>query len=87
MRYSRLLRIYFKKHGEKTDNPSIKIYINKLEKGITFRIKRRCLIPETMKLFESSKSNITKDRNGENVSHLKIAITTTISTRSSISTL
>ena len=29
----------FKKHGEKTDNPSIRIYLNKTENIITFRIK------------------------------------------------
>ena len=30
------------------------------------------LTPETMKLFESTKSKITKDKNGENLSHLDI---------------
>ena len=29
------------KHGEKTDNPSIRIYINKIENRITFKIKTR----------------------------------------------
>ena len=29
----------FKKHGEKTHNPSIRIYLNKTENIITFRIK------------------------------------------------
>ena len=28
-----------KKHGEKTNNPSIRIYINKIENKITFKIK------------------------------------------------
>ena len=28
-----------KKHGEKTVNPSIRIYINKIENRITFKIK------------------------------------------------
>ena len=28
-----------KKHGEKTSNPSIKIYINKIENRITFKTK------------------------------------------------
>ena len=28
--------------------------------------------PETMKLLGSTKSNINKDKNGENVPHLKI---------------
>ena len=30
------------------------------------------LMPETMKLFGSTKSKITKDKNGENLSHLDI---------------
>ena len=30
-----------KKHGEKTDNLSIRVYINKIENRITFKIKRR----------------------------------------------
>ena len=28
-----------KKHGEKTDNPSLGIYVNKIENRITFKIK------------------------------------------------
>ena len=28
-----------KKHGENSDNPSLKIYVNKLENRISFRIK------------------------------------------------
>ena len=70
IRYSRLFWIYLKKHGEKTDNPSIRIYINKIENRITFKIKTRyyfkLLMPETMKLLASNKSKITKDENGEN---------------------
>ena len=48
-----------KKHGEKTDNPLVRIYVN----IITFKIKTeyylRLLTPETMKLFGSTKSKIT----------------------------
>ena len=29
----------FKKYGENTDNPSIRIYVNKMENRITFKIK------------------------------------------------
>ena len=39
IRYSRLSWIYLKKHGEKTENPSIRIYVNKIEIRITFKIK------------------------------------------------
>ena len=60
-----------KKQGEKTVNTSIRIYINKIENRITFKIKTRdyleLLFPETMKLSGSSNSKITKDENGENV--------------------
>ena len=57
-------------------NSSIRIYINKIENGTTFKIKTRyyleLLTPETIKLFGSSKSKITKDENGENVLYLEI---------------
>ena len=63
-----------KKHGENVDNPSIKIYVNKIENRITFKIKTgyylELLTPETMKLLGSTESKITKDRNGGNVPHL-----------------
>ena len=76
IKYSRLFKIYLKKHETVTDNPSIRTYINKIENRITFKIKTgyylELLTPETMKLFESTKSKITKDENGENVPRLKI---------------
>ena len=56
-----------KKHGEKTDDSPIRIYLNKIEHRITFIIKRgyylKLLIPETIKLLGSAKDNITKDEN------------------------
>ena len=65
-----------KKHGGNVDNPSIKIYVNKNENRYTFEIKRGYYLelstPETMKLLRSTESKITKDRNGENVPHLKV---------------
>ena len=65
-----------KKHGESIDNLSIRIYLNKIENRITFKIKTgyylELLTPETMKLLESTKSKITKNKNGENVPHLEI---------------
>ena len=65
-----------KKHSESVDNPSIRMYINKIENRITFKIKNgyylELLKPETMKLLGSTKSKITKDKNGENVPHLEI---------------
>ena len=57
----------FKKHETVTDNPSVRIYINKTENRITFKIKTgyylKSLTPETMKLLASTKSKITKDKN------------------------
>ena len=65
-----------RKHGENFDNPSIRIYINKIENRITFKIKTgyhlELLTPETMKLLGSTENKITKDKNGENVPHLEI---------------
>ena len=65
-----------KKHGENTDKPSIQIYVNKIKNRITFKIKKEynleLLTKETMKLLGSTKSKITKDKNGENVPHLAI---------------
>ena len=49
----------FKKYGEKTVNPSIRIYANKIENRITFKIKTgyylELLTTETMKLLGSTK--------------------------------
>ena len=63
--------------NENTDNPSIKIYVNKIENRITFKIKKGYYLDlltfETMKLLGSTESKITKDKNGENVPHLEIS--------------
>ena len=49
---------------------------NKIENKITFKIKTgyylELLMPETMKLFGSTKSKITTDKNNENVPHLEV---------------
>ena len=59
-----------KEHGEKIDNPSIRIYVNRIENRITFKIRTgyylQLLTPETMKLLGSTENKITKDKNGEN---------------------
>ena len=66
----------FKKHNENVDNPSIKIYVNKIENKVTFKIKKgyylELLTSETKKLLESIESKITKDKNGENAPNLEI---------------
>ena len=65
-----------KRHGEAVDDPSIRIYENKIENRITFEIKNgyylEFLTPETLKLLGSTESKITKDKNGENVPHLQV---------------
>ena len=57
-------------------NPSIRIYVNKIESRITFKIKTgyylELLTLEKMKLLGSTTSQITKDENGENMPYLEI---------------
>ena len=57
-------------------NIRIRIYINKIENRITFRIKTEycleLLTLETMKSLRSTECKITMDKNGENVLHLGI---------------
>ena len=61
-----------KKHGEDIDEPSVQIYVNKIENRITFKIKDgyspELLTPEAIKLLGSTKNKITKG----NVPHLEI---------------
>ena len=65
-----------KKHSESVDNPPTRIYVNRIEKRITFKIKSgyylELLTPETMKLLGSAENKINKDKNGENLPHLEI---------------
>ena len=66
----------FQRNTESVDNPPIRMYINRIENRITFKIKNGCylelLTPETIKLLGSTESKITKDKNGENVPHLEV---------------
>ena len=52
------------------------MYVNRIENRITFKIKSGyyldLLTPETMKLFGNTESKITKDKNGEKLTHLEI---------------
>ena len=74
------IQVYFeyilKKHGKNIDNPSVRIYVNKIENRITFKIKNgyylELLTPKTMKLLGSAENKITKEKNGQNVTHLEI---------------
>ena len=70
------MNILKKKHSENVNNPPIRIYVNRIENRITFKIKSgyylELLTPETMKLLGSAESKTTKDKNGENVSPLEV---------------
>ena len=63
------IQVYFeyilKKHSESVDNASIRIYVNKIENRIRFKIKSgyyfELLTPETMKLLGSAENKINKD--------------------------
>ena len=65
-----------KKHETLTENSPIRIYVNKIENRITFKVKSEyyleLLIPETIKLLRSTEKKIAKNKNGENVLHLEI---------------
>ena len=56
-----------KKRGQSIDNLSVRMYINRIENRIKFKIKNgyylELLTPETMKLLGSTESKITKDKN------------------------
>ena len=64
-----------KKHEKLTDNPSIKIYSNKIKNRIAFTIKNgyklELLTPETMKLLGRTKNVVDKDKNSGNVPKLE----------------
>ena len=63
-------------YKDKPVNPSIRIWIIKIENKIPFKIKTRyyleLLTSQTMELLGSTKSKIAKNENGENVPNLEI---------------
>ena len=63
---------------EKIENLSIRIYLNKSENRITFKIKRGYFIellkPETMKLLGSTENKITKDKNLPHLAITKVVL-------------
>ena len=65
-----------REHEAMTDNSPMRIGINKIENRIIFRVKAgyylKLLTFETMKLLQSTKSKISKDKNLKNVFHLEI---------------
>ena len=74
--FKTILGIFLKKHNEDINKPSIRIYVNKIENRITFKIKTgyylELLGRKTIKLLESTENKTTKDKNGKNVPHFEI---------------
>ena len=64
-----------KKHETLAENPPIQIYPNKIKNRIVFKIKTgfklELLSSETMKLLGSTKKDVDKDKDGENVTKLE----------------
>ena len=64
-----------KKRETLTENPPIQIYPNKIKNRIIFKVKTgyklELLSPETMKLLGSTKKDVDKDKNGEDVPKLE----------------
>ena len=64
-----------KKHETLTENPLIQIYPNKIKTRIVFKIKTgyklELLSSKTMKLLESTKKDVNKDKDGEDVPKLE----------------
>ena len=60
-----------KKHETLTKNPPFQIYSNKIKNKTVFKIKAdyklELITPETMKLLGSTKKDVDKDKDGENV--------------------
>ena len=64
-----------KKHEDLTENPPVQIYPNKIKNIIVFKIKTgyklELLTSETMRLLGSTKKDVDKDKNSENVPKLE----------------
>ena len=67
-----------KNMGEMIVNPSIRIYVYKIENRILFKIKTgqylELLTSETMTLLGSTETKIIKNKNGENVPKLELLL-------------
>ena len=65
------LNLSSKKHETLAENPPAQIYPNKIKNRIVFKIKTgyklELLTPKTMNVLESTKKDLDKDKDGENV--------------------
>ena len=63
-----------KEHETLAENPPIQIYPNKIKNRIVFKVKTgyklELLSPETMELLGSTKKDVDKDNDGEDVPKL-----------------
>ena len=63
------------KHETLTENPPVEVYPNKIKNRIVFKIKisykLELLNPETLRLLETTKKDVDKDKNGGNVRKLQ----------------
>ena len=70
-RYLNYYEYVIKKNDTVTDNPPIRINLNKTKINITFALKTgyypEILMPETMKLLGTTKNKIIKGGNGKDV--------------------
>ena len=64
-----------KKHETIADNPTVKIYVDKIKNRIVFKIKTgyklELLSEETMQLLESSKKDVDQNKDGEDEQKLE----------------
>ena len=64
-----------KKHETLTEDSPVEVYLNKIKNRIVFKIKAgyklELLTPEPMKLLGSTKKDVDKDKNGEDVPKLE----------------
>ena len=67
--------LIFIKHETLTKNPPLQIYPNNIKNGIVFKVKTgytlELLSLETMKLLGSTKKDVDKDQDGEDVPKLE----------------
>ena len=75
-KWIQIFKIHFKNKRENIDKPSVQIYLNKIERRITLKIKDgynlEHLTPGTMKLLGNTENKTIKDKSGENVPQLEI---------------
>ena len=69
------LKFIIKNHKTLAENPPMQIYPNKIKNRIVFKVKTgyklQLLSPETMKLLGSTKKDVDKDKDGEDVPKLE----------------